>query len=160
MKRTGAIVVVLALATGAGAQEAVPLKLASEELQLLDLTNQERKKREVPPLRLSLRLCQVARDHAANMARQEKMEHTLDGKTPLDRLRVAGYNFARGGENIAAGDPEASLPAAVMKVWMESPGHRDNILAPVFTEIGLGMARDSAGRIYYAQVFARPRTTE
>jgi uncharacterized protein YkwD len=160
MKRIGAIAIVLALTSGAAAQETVALKLMPEEQQLLDLTNQERKKKELPPLKLSLRLTQVARAHAANMAKQEKMEHTLDGKTPLDRLRDAGYLFARGGENIAAGDADATSPATVMKAWMESKTHRDNILLPAFTEIGLGMARDREGRIYFAQVLAKPRMDE
>jgi uncharacterized protein YkwD len=87
------------------------------------------------------------------------MEHTLDGKTPFDRLRDSGYQFAKGGENIAAGDAEVTLPA-VMEAWMKSKSHRENILLPEFTQLGLGLARDQAGHIYYAQVFARPRGEE
>jgi uncharacterized protein YkwD len=149
----------LLLARPVAAQEA-PLKLAAEEKEVLELTNVERKNKDLGPLKLSPHLVQVARAHATNMAKQEKMEHKLDGKTPFDRLRDAGYRYARTGENIAAGDPEASTPPLVMKAWMESKNHRDNILQPDFTELGVGTARDRSGRIYYVQVFARPLATD
>ena len=84
------------------------------------------------------------------------MEHTLDKKTPFDRLRESGYKYMRGGENIAMGDDDAPLPL-IMKAWMESPGHRDNILHKDFMEIGVGIGRDKAGVLYYTQLFARPK---
>jgi uncharacterized protein YkwD len=161
MKRSGlqAVLFVVAAAAGlsAGAQQA--LQLTPEENELLALTNQERKKKQLPPLRPNSRLLQVARAHAANMARQSKIEHTLDGRTPPDRLRAVDYRFATGGENIAKGEATVALPA-ILKAWMQSQRHRENILLAEFTEIGLGLARDSAGQIYYAQVFARPQSSE
>jgi uncharacterized protein YkwD len=129
---------------------------SENEQKLLELTNQERKKKELPPLALSPLLSKVARAHSENMARQGKMEHNLDGKTPLDRLRAADYQFDRGGENIAAGDPGISMPG-VIKAWMESKGHRETILQPDYTEVGVGIARDKDGQVYYTQLFARPR---
>lgn len=150
---------VLAACALVRAGEATAFKMTEEESKLLELTNQERKKKELPPLRSSPQLFQLARRHSENMAKQGKMEHVLDGKTPFDRMRDAEYKFLRGGENIAACDAKVALPE-IMKAWMESKAHRDNILGPDFTDIGLGLARDKDGQIFYTQVFARPRDKE
>jgi uncharacterized protein YkwD len=136
--------------------EAPFVKLSDEETRLLDLTNQERKKKELAPLRPNPKLIKLARDHSANMARQGKMKHDLDGKTPFDRMRDAGYHFVKGGENIAACAAKISQPE-VLQAWMESKIHRENILQPEYTEIGIGLARDKDGQIYYTQLFAKPR---
>jgi uncharacterized protein YkwD len=136
------------------AGEAPSFKMTDEEAKLLELTNQERKKKELAPLRPNPVLFKLARDHSANMAKQGKMDHVLDGKTPFDRMKDANYSFQRGGENIAAGDATIEL-AQVMQSWMESKNHRENILGPEFTEIGLGVVRKD-GQAYYTQVFAKP----
>ena len=91
-----------------------------------------------------------------NMARQGKLEHVLDGKNPLDRLRDAGYRFLAMGENIAR-NHEKVPPEAIMKMWMESKIHRDNILNADVTEIGLGIVPDGNGQLFYAQVLGKPR---
>ena len=137
------------------AGESPAFKMTEDEAKLLELTNQERKKKELAPLRPSAVLFKLARDHSANMAKQGKMDHVLDGKTPFDRMKDAGYMFARGGENIAVGDAKVDLPT-VMGAWMESKQHRENILGPEFSEIGLGLVRGKDGQMYYTQVFARP----
>jgi|ERR1019366_3059700 uncharacterized protein YkwD len=131
-------------------------KATPDEINVFDLTNQERKKEKTPELKLNPALSKIARAHSENMARQGKMAHTLDDKTPFDRLRAAGYIYLKAGENVAAGDEKASLPI-LMKAWMDSEGHRKNILEPGFTEIGVGIAHDKNGQVYYTQLFARPR---
>jgi uncharacterized protein YkwD len=68
----------------------------------------------------------------------------------LAPLRAVGYRWQTYGENIAMGQPTAS---AVLDSWMHSSGHRANILNSRYQEIGVGYARDSAGRPYYVQVF-------
>jgi uncharacterized protein YkwD len=136
------------------AQDPPPLKLTADEQKFLDLTNAERKKANLPPLKADPLLCQVARAHAANMAKQGKMEHKLDGKTQYERIKGAGYKYSTAGENIARGD----LPMeAVMKALMDSKVHRENILAEEFTEIGVGLAASEDGKTYYTQDFAAPR---
>jgi uncharacterized protein YkwD len=128
----------------------------SAERKLVELTNQERKKADLPALQLNPTLSKIARAHAENMARQGKMEHVLDKKGPLDRVRDAGYRFTKAGENIAFGE-EGATAVMIMKAWMESKDHRANILLPEYTETGLGIARDKSGDLWYAQVFAKPR---
>jgi uncharacterized protein YkwD len=131
-------------------------ELSAEEQQLLDLTNKERKKADLPPLRPSPLLFKVARAHSANMAKQGKLEHDLDGKTPFQRMKAAGYRYLRGGENIAMGDAKDVSLSEVVKGWMESKFHRENLLNPYYTETGLGRAVDNDGVAYYTQVFAKP----
>lgn len=146
---------VLGTFTRAG-EDKKPAAHSPNEVKLFELTNLERKKKELPPLKLNAALSKIARGHSENMARQGKMEHKLDDKTAGDRMRAAGYQFVRGGENIAAGDEAVTLPM-LMKAWMESQYHRENILLAEFSEIGIGIARDKSGQLYYTQLFARPR---
>jgi uncharacterized protein YkwD len=140
---------------GAG-EPAKPFQQTPDEVKLVELTNQERKKMDLASLKLNPALSKIARGHSENMARQAKMEHVLDNKGPFDRLRDAGYKYMRAGENIASG--QGVTLATIMKAWMDSKEHRANILLPEYTEIGLGIARDKTGQLYFTQVFAKPRT--
>ncbi len=156
MHRLGALGIVwlgIVSLTLRGGDPAKKFELSELEKELLQLTNEERKKEKLPPLKANPLLFKVARAHAANMAKQGKMEHNLDGKTPGQRLKQAGYKYGFSGENIASGDYPL---AVVMKAWMESAGHRKNILGKNFTEIGLGIVKDPKGVPYFAQVFAKP----
>src|SRR5713101_1572450 len=67
------------------------VEISEVEQAILDATNKEREKEKLPPLKPNKTLCEVARAHSANMAKQGKMEHELDGKTPADRVKAAGY---------------------------------------------------------------------
>ena len=131
-------------------------KLTDQEKKLLELTNAERMKEDLPPLKINVTLMKLARDHSKNMAKQGKLEHELDDKTPRDRLVKSGYPFRTFGENIAYEEGAMDL-AAVMKGWMDSPGHKKNILGKDFTEIGISLASNGKGETYYTQVFARAR---
>src|SRR5262245_60393551 len=131
------------------------VELSAAEKTVLDLTNEERAKEKLPPLKPNPILIRVARAHSRNMAKQEKMEHELDGKKPHERTKEAGYKGGFIGENIAAG--EEFPPKEVVKVWMGSKGHRENILNSTYTEIGIGIARNDKGEVYYTQVFGKPR---
>src|SRR5262249_49166965 len=106
------------------------------------------------PLRANARLRDAAAAHTANMVRQNRLSHVLDGKDPAQRVREAGYEFRACGENIAYGHADAK---AVVQGWMKSPGHRKNILNPEVAEIGVGVGKTARGRPFYCQVFAQPR---
>jgi uncharacterized protein YkwD len=136
--------------------QAGEVTLGPQEKKILELTNNERKQKELLPLKLNPLLCKVAQAHAENMAKQGKLAHDLDGKTPLQRLRAAGYAYRKAYENIGAGDPDVPLED-LMKAWMESKGHRENILNTVCTEVGLGIAKDKEGQVYYTQLFGQPK---
>ncbi|HEX5268931.1 MAG TPA: CAP domain-containing protein [Gemmataceae bacterium] len=134
-------------------------KLSKDEQRILDLTNDARAKEKLPPLKANAVLMKVARAHAANMAKQHKMEHVLDDKNPSQRIDKAGYDYRSVGENIAAGEKGATI-AAIFKGWMESKVHRDNILSPKYEEIGIGLATDDKGETYYAQDFGKQRSKQ
>jgi uncharacterized protein YkwD len=155
MKRRLLPLVVICLSLGASpsAQEKSKFMLTDDEQQVIDLTNAERKKKDLPPLKFNQVLCEVARAHSANMVKQAKVEHKLDGKSPYDRIKAAGYRYMVAGENLARADVTVE---EVMAAWMASKDHRDNILDAEFTEIGIGLVRDEQNT-YYTQVFAKPR---
>jgi uncharacterized protein YkwD len=124
---------------------------------IVQLTNAERANAGRPALKTNSRLMEAAQLQADQMVRLGRLEHVLSGgqyPRPEDRLAAAGYEWSAYAENIAMGQTTA---AAAMDSWMHSSGHRANILSTNVTEIGIGFARDSAGRPYYVQVFGRPR---
>jgi hypothetical protein len=86
------------------------------------------------------------------MARHNRMSHYgSDGSNPAVRIRAAGYVWRTWGENVAYG---YTTPATVMNGWINSPGHRANLLNPNFREIGIGIASSpTSGRLYWSQEF-------
>lgn len=144
----------LLLFTGMIVADEEKLKLTQSEQKILELTNAARKKEGLTPLSPNKTLMEVARAHSANMAKQKKVAHKLDDTTPAQRVKKAGYNYRATGENVAAGDPTFT-EAEFFQGWMESKGHRENILSSKYNEIGIGIAKDSDGRLYYTQVFGK-----
>ncbi|MFP3901037.1 MAG: CAP domain-containing protein [Acidimicrobiia bacterium] len=111
------------------------------------LTNDARAGAGCPALVVDGRLAAAAQDHADDMAAHDYFSHTsLDGATFADRARAAGY-AQPGGENIARGQRSAE---AVVSAWMDSPGHRANILNCDFRAIGVGL---DEGEWVWVQVF-------
>jgi uncharacterized protein YkwD len=150
--RFGIVILLVAVWT-VQADPPAKFQMSKEEKELLDLTNQERKKNNVPPLKPNPTLFKVARAHSANMAKQGKMDHVLDNKKPPQRVKEAGYKYLSTGENIAFGNyPLEKL----VEAWMGSKLHRANILNKKFTEIGLGIVPDKDGVPYFTQVFGKP----
>ncbi|MEU4196080.1 CAP domain-containing protein [Kribbella sp. NPDC026611] len=106
------------------------------ESQVLALTNQERSKAGCGPLRTISSLTKAAEAHAADMVDQHYFAHdSLDGRSPFDRMKAAGFSGGAMAENIAVGYSSA---AAVVDGWMNSPGHRANMLNCSYTMIGIG----------------------
>lgn len=119
---------------------------------VVKLVNQERAKAGCSAVKLNGRLTDAAQEHSADMAEHENMSHTgSDGSTPSDRISAAGYNWRSYGENVAYG---YSSPSSVMKGWMDSPGHRRNMLDCSFKEIGVGLAQPGS---YWTQDFGASR---
>ncbi|MEV4675526.1 MULTISPECIES: CAP domain-containing protein [Actinomadura] len=121
--------------------------------QVISLVNKERAKNGCRALTSNGKLAVAAQGHSADMARRGFFDHTNpDGKSPGDRITAAGYRWSTYGENIAKGQP---TPASVMTSWMNSPGHRANILNCSFREIGVGVVK--SGGPYWTQVFGAAR---
>jgi uncharacterized protein YkwD len=110
-----------------------------------------------PPLNLSGTLGSVALGHASDMAEHSYFEHQdLTGHSPADRVRAVGYREKLVGENIAYGPQSVD---EVMRGWLDSPGHCENIMDPRFAEMGLALATGHGARhgLYWVQVLAQPR---
>ncbi|MDK0520611.1 CAP domain-containing protein [Streptomyces sp. ML-6] len=120
--------------------------------RVLALVNDEREKAGCSPLTLDAELTKAARAHSEDMAAHRNMSHTgSDGSTPGDRITDAGYEWRAYGENVAHG---YDTPESVMAGWMDSPGHRSNILDCSFEEIGVGLAGPGD---YWTQDFGTAR---
>jgi uncharacterized protein YkwD len=110
------------------------VKLAAIELNIITYTNQERARHGLPPLEVDKKLMESARQHAAWMTRNHSMVHT---NRPV-------------AENIAMGQPHSS---DVVRAWMNSPGHRANILNLAHRAIGVAAFRTENGTIFWCQQF-------
>ena len=120
--------------------------------QVLTLVNAERRKAGCAPVRLDPRLNAAALAHSRQMADRNFFSHTSpDGATFADRVKAQGYPRPRS-ENIAAGNTTAQ---ATMRQWMNSPGHRANILDCRAKDMGIGAASQpgSTYRTYWTQDF-------
>jgi uncharacterized protein YkwD len=126
------------------------------EARIFDLINAQRQLQGgLRDLVYNDQLRQMATIQAENMARFQKMAHVLpDASLPTltDRAKYVGYPFGRLAENVAVGFPNAET---VVTAWMESKGHRANILDGSVIETGIAVARSSSGGLYYCQVFGR-----
>lgn len=122
--------------------------------QVLALTNSARREAGCKPLAENAKLAAAAQAHSEDMAEKDYFAHdSRDGRSPFDRIKDAGYSFGAAAENIAMGQ---QTPAAVMDAWMDSSGHRANILNCTYTQLGVGYAAGS-GSPYWTQDFGKPR---
>ena len=122
----------------------------SRETEVVTLVNQERVANGCGPVQVNDELATAARLHSQDQATHDTMSHTgSDGSSPWDRAERAGYQQAIG-ENVAAG---YRTPDAVMDGWMNSPGHRANILNCQAKALGVGVAAASDGTLYWTQLF-------
>ena len=121
------------------------------EKRVFDLVNDERAKYGLSALTWADDLASIARAHSQDMIRRSFFDHTNpDGRSPFDRLKNAGIRYRYAAENIAYGQKS---PEAVMNAWMNSSGHRRNILNANLREIGVGAVSSSGGTIYWTQLF-------
>lgn len=120
------------------------------ESQVASLVNTERSKAGLKPLTLDTPLSKVARAKSQDMADKNYFDHTSPTYgSPFDMMKKFGINFSSAGENIAMGQTSAQ---AVMTAWMNSPGHRANILSANFGKIGVGYVLKN-GTPYWTQEF-------
>jgi uncharacterized protein YkwD len=119
-----------------------PARSLSVEETAVRLTNAQRERHGCGPLRTDSRLRAAARDHSADMRDREYFDHDApDGTSPWERIKDAGYSVP-GAENIARGYRTA---ASVVAGWMDSPGHRANIVNCDLKAVGIGVAYGPSG---------------
>lgn len=130
------------------ANSAQDTSVSAIEKAVLDLTNVERQKAGLKPLQIDEKLMASARQKSTDMSKNNYFDHNSPTYgSPFDQMKANGISYRSAAENIAMGQRSAE---EVVKAWMESPGHRQNILTPEFTHIGIGF--DQNGN-YWTQQF-------
>lgn len=151
-----AVALSLTLATSSLAEPAAtPMNSAWLVQGVVEQTNQQRANAGLASLRWNNELAVAASDYALELASTGYFAHnTPEGTTPVSRSVAAGYpSFPWGtyvGENLAKG---FDSPGEVMQGWMNSEGHRRNVLLPDYIEIGVGVAAAPDGTLYWVQEF-------
>ncbi|HOM01531.1 MAG TPA: SafA/ExsA family spore coat assembly protein [Acetivibrio sp.] len=127
--------------------------IKAQENEVIRLVNAERAKKGLPALKANWQLSRVARYKSQDMVDKNYFSHTSPTYgSPFRMMENFGIKFTAAGENIAMGQKTA---AEVMNAWMNSPGHRNNILSSSFSEIGVGLAKGPNGRLYWTQMFIK-----
>ena len=131
-----------------GQENAGYARYASE---IISLTNKERSSAGLAALKEDPALSYLARMKAEDMAQKGYFSHTSPTYgSAFDMMKDAGISYSYAGENIAKGQ---ASPQSAMNGWMNSSGHRENILGSSFTHIGTGVAADKQGTLYWVQIF-------
>jgi uncharacterized protein YkwD len=137
-------------------QPSVPVDLNTLEMRITQRVNDVRSSNGKGTLHHNVRLAEVARDYSRRMAEENFFAHTApDGSTLGQRVSQNGIHYRLVGENLFMGRRLSSPVDSAVKGWLDSPGHRDNMLTDSFTQTGVGVWR--AGDAYYAtQLFLVP----
>ena len=123
------------------------------EKQVIRLVNRERAKHGLQKLTGRRSLCNVARLKSRDMIAKNYFSHQSPTYgSPFNMMENYGIKFSAAGENIAKGQKTA---AAVVAAWMNSPGHRANILSKTYNSIGVGVAKTANGTYYWTQLFIK-----
>lgn len=126
-------------------------EFASFQKEVLRLVNVERSKMGLKELTLNTELSRVATLKSQDMIDKNYFSHTSPTYgSPFDMMKKFNISYRTAGENIAMGQ---KTPAQVVEAWMNSEGHRANILNANYTDLGVGVAKSSKGTIYWTQMF-------
>lgn len=124
--------------------------ITSYEKQIFDITNSLRVREGLKPFEYSSKASDIARKHSKDMGDRNFFSHNnLENKTPFDRMEAGGLTFRAAAENIAAGQPSA---IQAHEGWMNSEGHRENILAN-YEKLGVGVEFGGSYGVYYTENF-------
>ena len=124
--------------------------VAAAEKRAFDLLNADRAKNGLKPLKLNSQLTALGGRYAQDMINRNFFSHyNPEGQSPFDRMQQAGISYNHAGENLAIN----SNVDTAEKAFMNSSGHKDNILSPNYTEVGVGVRYDAKGSAYVVQEF-------
>lgn len=124
------------------------------EDEVVRLVNAERAKHGLPALKANWQAARVARIKSEDMIKNKYFAHQSPVYgSPFNMMENFGLKFSSAAENIAKGQ---RTPQEVMNSWMNSAGHRANILSKTVTEIGVGAAKDANGTLVWTQMFLKP----
>ena len=124
--------------------------VAADQELAFDLLNADRAKNGLAALKLNSQLTSLAGNYAQDMINRNYFSHNNpEGQTPFDRMKNAGISYKYAGENIAINNNVTAAETA----FMNSSGHKANILNTNYTEVGIGVRYDSKGSAYVVQEF-------
>ena len=124
---------------------------AAYQQEVVNLVNKERAKYGLSALKSNSSLANVATIKSQDMVNKNYFNHTSPTYgSPFDMMKQFGISYNTAGENIAMGQ---KTPSEVVTAWMNSEGHRKNILSSNFTQIGVGVAKNASGQLYWTQMF-------
>ena len=128
-------------------------QMTTMKQQVVNLVNQERKQRGLKLYQDNTKVAKVAQIKAEDMRDNNYFSHQSPTYgSPFEMLKQFNVKYTAAGENIAKGQRTAE---EVMNSWMNSPGHRKNILSKKYTQIGIGLAKNDRGANYWVQMFIR-----
>lgn len=137
----------------AQSQAAAYSGLTAEEQRAFDLLNADRAQNGLPALQINSSLTTLAKKYGQDMINRNYFAHNNpEGQSPFDRMTQAGVSYSYAGENLAINTSVDSAERA----FMNSPGHRANILSPNYSQVGVGVAHSSNGSVYVVQEFIKP----
>ena len=135
---------------------ALPTEIESLELQCLSEINRLRRAYRLAPLEFNQELLPVARRYSRRMAEEGFFSHTdPEGRSTNHRLNVAGIRWRALAENIASERGWVNPVAVTVHGWMDSAGHRSNILSADFDQTAVGAWISESGAVYFTQIFIR-----
>ncbi len=156
MRSRSLLLFVVSLVALAGCPLLGGTSIEEKEMDAFDRVNRERTSRGLGALVMDEAVRLVARAHSEDMVARDFFSHTNpDGQGPSGRLDAVGIGYNSAGENIAWNNFSNPVTTAV-NGWMDSEGHRQNILWEWYTHTGMGVAPDGSGGYYFTQVFIRP----
>lgn len=133
------------------------------EVQIIEMTNAFRAKHSLGAVKRNATLDKAARDYALYLGRTKQFSHEADGRAPGQRAQSAGYSFCQISENLALaidsrGFESEALAKQAVEGWINSPGHRRNMLAPHVMDIGVAVvqAPNNHPKFISVQLFGRP----
>ncbi|MCM2371916.1 CAP domain-containing protein [Aporhodopirellula aestuarii] len=160
---TSPILILLSLTQTTQADSPRSSLLSEVEKAIVVQTNEFRQKHNLPKVEQDETLTETASKFANFMAENSKYGHHADGKTPAQRAKEQGYQYCVVRENIAyrtnTGEVTAdSLIDVFVQGWIDSPPHRENMLADYITETGVAVATSDDTTYYAVQLFGRPKS--
>ncbi|MEZ6091944.1 MAG: CAP domain-containing protein [Pirellulaceae bacterium] len=143
------------------ADEKVDVKQAGR--QIIQLTNDFRKEHQLEAVQMNEEMQAAAEKFAQFMAESDKYGHGADGRTPAQRVEAAGYDYCMVRENIAYRVDPSDLNAETLaqkftQGWIDSPEHRENMLADYISDTGVAIATTDGQTYYAVQLFGRPKS--
>ncbi len=140
-----------------------PIDFDAAAMGVVERTNRFRKEHQLPAVEVNEALQQTAQSFADFMAKNDKYGHHADGRTPSERVTAAGYEWCAVRENIAYRTDTRQLDEGFLaehftQGWIDSPEHRENMLADYVTETGVAIASADGVTFYAVQLFGRPES--